>query len=161
MLKAFKMVITHRQDVRLLLISNDDLSPYNDLIDQLGIRNHIDCQNVVFADLPNCLAAANVAVNPRTVCAGIPQKLLNYMAAGKPVVSFEGSAKTLDHGKTGWVVQDNNLQAFANGLIHLLDNQQLAERLGAEACKHAKSCFSWTKTAEKVEGIYQKLLERH
>jgi glycosyltransferase involved in cell wall biosynthesis len=160
MLKAFKMVIAHRQDVRLLLISNDDLGPYKNLIDQLGIRNYIDFQNSVFADLPNCFAAADIALNPRINCDGIPQKLLNYMAAGKPVVSFRGSAKTLEHGETGWVVENYNIEAFARGVIHLLENQEMAKKIGENAAKCAASNYSWKKTAEKVEVVYQNLLAR-
>jgi glycosyltransferase involved in cell wall biosynthesis len=158
MLKAFQIIIAHRQDVRLLLISNDDFVPYKDLVNQLGIRNYIDFQNSVFADLPNCFAAADIALNPRIDCEGIPQKLLNYMAAGKPVVSFEGSAKTLEHGETGWVVENYNIVAFARGVIHLLENQKMAKKIGENAAKCAASNYSWEKTAEKVEIVYQNLL---
>ena len=160
MLKAFKIIIAHRQDVRLLLISNGDFVPYKDLANQLGIRNYIDFQNSVFADLPNCFAAADIALNPRINCDGIPQKLLNYMAAGKPVVSFEGSAKTLEHGETGWVVENYNIEAFARGVIHLLENQEMAKKLGEKAAKCVASDYSWKKTAEKVEVVYQNILAR-
>lgn len=160
MLKAFKMVIDHRQNVRLLLISNADFTPYEDLADQLDIRNRMDIKNIDFSTLPTYLADADIALNPRTDCDGIPQKLLNYMAAGKPVVSFEGSAKSLEHGKTGWVVENLNIQAFARGVIHLLDNHQLAQNLGTKAAKLVASDYSWEKTAEKVEGVYQNLLKR-
>jgi glycosyltransferase involved in cell wall biosynthesis len=160
MLKAFQIIIAHRQDVRLLLISNDDFVPYKDLVNQLGIQNYIDFQNSVFADLPNCFAAADIALNPRVNCDGIPQKLLNYMAAGKPVVSFGGSAKTLEHGETGWVVEDYNIEAFARGVIHLLENQEMAKKIGENAAKCVASDYSWKKTAEKVEVVYQNLLAR-
>jgi glycosyltransferase involved in cell wall biosynthesis len=160
MLKAFKIIIAHRQDVRLLLISNDDSVPFKDLANQLGIRNYIDFQNSVFADLPNCLAAADIALNPRVNCDGIPQKLLNYMAAGKPVVSFEGSAKILEHGKTGWLVENYNIEAFARGVIHLLENKEMAKKLGEKAAKCVASDYSWEKTAEKVEVVYQNLLAK-
>jgi glycosyltransferase involved in cell wall biosynthesis len=160
MLKAFQIIIAHRQDVRLLLISNDDFVPYKDLVNQLGIQNYIDFQNSVFADLPNCFAAADIALNPRVNCDGIPQKLLNYMAAGKPVVSFGGSAKTLEHGETGWVVEDYNIEAFARGVIHLLENQEMAKKIGENAAKWVASDYSWKKTAEKVEVVYQNLLAR-
>jgi len=160
MLKAFKVIIDHRQDVRLLVISNADFGPYEGLADQLDIRNHMDIKNIDFSTLPAYLADADIALNPRTECDGIPQKLLNYMAAGKPVVSFEGSAKSLEHGKTGWVVENLNIQAFARGVIHLLDNRELAQNLGAKAAKLAASEYSWEKTAERVEVVYQNLLER-
>ena len=51
------------------------------------------------------LAAADVALNPRVHSSGTPQKLLNYMAAAKPVVSFEGSAKGLTHERDALIVE--------------------------------------------------------
>jgi glycosyltransferase involved in cell wall biosynthesis len=160
MLQAFKVVIDSKQNVRLLIVSNADFGPYEGLANQLGILDRIDIQNISFAGLPTCLAAADIALNPRTDCDGMPQKLLNYMAAGMPVVSFKGSAKSLEHGKTGWVVENFNIEAFAQGIIHLLDNHQLAQKLGKEAAKLVASNYSWEKTAEKVEIVYQNLLKK-
>lgn len=82
------------------------------------------------------------------------------MAAGKPVVSFEGSAKNIEHGKTGWVVENANIQDLARGVIHLLDNQELAQKIGEKAAKFAVSEYSWAKLAEKVEVVYRNLLKR-
>jgi len=160
MLQAFKMILDRRQDVRLLIISNSDFSPFEGLANHLGIRQCIEIQNIDFTVLPIFLAEADIALNPRTDCDGIPQKLLNYMAAGKPVVSFEGSAKSLEHGKTGWVVENYNIQAFSHGVLHLLENHKLTKKLGKEAANLAKSKYSWEKTAEKLEIVYQNLLEK-
>ena len=160
MLQAFKMVIDHRNDTRLLIISNDNFGPYETLANQLGIRQHLEIQNIDFSGLATFLAEADIALNPRTECDGIPQKLLNYMAAGKPVVSFEGSAKNLEHGKTGWVVENYNIQAFSRGVIHLLENQELANHLGKGAANFVVSNYSWENTAEKVEAVYRNLLDR-
>lgn len=160
MLKAVKIIFDHRQDVRLLLISNADFGPYEGLADQLDLRKRMDIKNIDFSALPTYLAEADIALNPRTDCDGIPQKLLNYMAAGKPVVSFEGSAKNIEHGKTGWVVENANIQDLARGVIHLLDNQELAQKIGEKAAKFAVSEYSWANLAEKVEVVYRNLLKR-
>jgi glycosyltransferase involved in cell wall biosynthesis len=76
----------------LRILTNDSFQDYEILSRSLGIRDRIDVRPVRLEDLPEELSAATVAVNPRIACDGLPQKLLNYMAAGCPIVSFAGSA---------------------------------------------------------------------
>ena len=158
MLRTFHKVRQQRTDVRLLLATASDFTPYEALTNTLGIREYIEIRSIDFKHLPTALAEANIALNPRSECDGIPQKLLNYMAAAKPIVSCAGSAKTIEHGKTGWIVNDNDIMDFANGILHLLAHDDLAQRLGAKAFQLASTDYSWEKTAEKVETVYHKLM---
>lgn len=154
LLKIFREVLKERKDVCLLIVSNSPFNSYDSLLTRLGIREHIEIVPSDFDNLPKYLAGADIALNPRTDCDGIPQKLLNYMSAGKPIVSFAGSAKYLIHGKMGWVVENNNVSAFAKAILLLLKNTTLAQELGANARKYVKE-FTWEKTAEKTEEVYK------
>ena len=158
LLRAFKKVFDTRPDVRLLIISDYPFDDYEPLANALNIREHIDIEKSDFNTLPRYLAGADVALNTRVDFYGSPQKLLNYMAAGKPIVSFEGSAKNIEHDKTGLVVENGNIPAFAKAILQLLDNHPLAEKLGANAQEFAASEFSWDRTAEQVETVYESLL---
>jgi glycosyltransferase involved in cell wall biosynthesis len=99
-----------------------------------------------------------VAVNPRVDCDGIPVKLLNYTAASKPVVSFVGSAPGLTHQETGWLVPDGDIDGFARGALTLLDDHEMARRLGRNARQFVEAEHSWAKSAELCEEIYYRLL---
>lgn len=155
LLQAFGRVLSERRDVRLLIVSDSPFSSYEPLASALKIREYIDVVKSEFNDIPKHLARADVALNPRTDCDGIPQKLLNYMAARKPIVSFEGSAKNIKHGKTGLVVENGNISAFAKATLQLLNDPILAQRIGANARDYVTSEYTWEKTAEKVESIYE------
>ena len=79
---------------------------------QLGVAHAIEIIQDNFAALPARLAEASVALMPRVECPGLPQKLLNYMAAGKAVVAFAGSAKaTTSEIPRGPNAQDNHADA--------------------------------------------------
>ena len=65
---------------------------------------------------------------PRVECPGLPQKLLNYMAAGKAIVSFAGSAKLLEHEVTGLIVPNRDIAAFAKAIVRLSDDPTLSRR---------------------------------
>ena len=97
-------------------------------------------------------------VNPRTECAGLPVKLLNYMAASKPVVSFAAAAPGVEHRRTGWLVADADATAFAEGILTLLDDPELADALGREARRYVEANCRWPAIAERVQAVYERLL---
>lgn len=158
MLEAFKAVRERRDDVRLMIATEDSFTSYERQATDLGVRPFIDVHTVDFAQVPGLLGRAEVALNPRVGCDGLPQKLLNYMAAGRPVVSFAGSAKHLVHGEHGVVVEDNDTQAFARAIDQLLTDTPMANRLGAAAKAMVRAQLSWEATAEKVESVYHRLV---
>ncbi len=158
LLRIFQQVLNERPDVRLLIVSDSSFEYYEPLAKALNIRNRIDLINADFNSLPKYLAQASVAINPRIDCDGFPQKLLNYMAAGKPIVSFESSGSNLIHGTTGLVVEDGNIPAFAKCVIQLLNNTALAQILGRNAKEIITSEYTWKDSAKKVEAVYKQVL---
>jgi len=132
---------------------------YEALAGSLGVRDAIDVASVSLPELPGALAAAQVAVNPRIDCTGLPQKLLNYMAAGCPIVSFESSAKHIIHETSGLVVADRDIDGMAAAMVRLLDDRALARQLGLSAQNYARTELSWPRVAERVEAVYNALLE--
>jgi glycosyltransferase involved in cell wall biosynthesis len=160
LLQILQAVVRRRDDVDLLIVSDSDFAPFDSQAKQLGIREHISVCRSNFQDLPKFLADADLALNPRIDCDGYPQKLLNYMAAGKPVVSFAGSAKNLRHRETGWIVQDGDVDGFAEAIVELLANQEMAERLGNNARQLVRSDFSWERTAQLAEAVYERVLRQ-
>lgn len=127
---------------------------------QLGVAdNLIFADQVSLDDLPSYLAAADVALSPRTACPGYPIKLLNYMAAGKAIVSFEGSAKALCHGYNGYVAKDEDIADFAAGVVLLLTNKEYAQTLGQRAKETIMGNFDWDSIARATAKIYQHIVE--
>ena len=110
--------------------------------------------------LPARLADAGIAVLPRQECDGISQKLLNYMAAGKPTVAFAGSAKVLLHEETGLIAANGDIPGFAAAIGRLVDEPALRVRLGTAARAYVMQHHSWAAAAELAEGLYEPLLRR-
>ncbi len=158
LLQAFHEVRKQRPDTRLKMLTDSDFSNYEALARELGVRENIDLRACQLKDLPRQLASSAIALNPRTECDGLPQKLLNYMAAGAPVVSFEGSAKHFEHEQHGLVVENSNTKAFADAIIRLLDHRCLGKKYAENARGFVLSEMSWGKTAEQVELIYEQVL---
>jgi glycosyltransferase involved in cell wall biosynthesis len=160
LLKIFNEILKLGKHVRLQIITNSSFNKYKRLANKLGIEPFIDVIPSSFEKLPGYLHSSHIALNPRIECAGIPQKLLNYMAAGKPIVSFRGSAKILKHNQTGYIVDNKNYEEFARGVVYLLENYQLARKLGENAQNIIRRSFSWDIKAQEIINIYNKILKK-
>jgi glycosyltransferase involved in cell wall biosynthesis len=157
LLRSFVRVREARSDVRLTIATSDSFAPYEALAHDLGIRAHVDVEPSSFDRLPQQLGQADVALNPRLRCTGVPQKLLNYMAAARPIVSYEGSRWILEHGRTGWLVEDGDERAFAEGVLRLLADPSLAASLAMTARDVALERYDWDRMAARVERVYDRL----
>jgi glycosyltransferase involved in cell wall biosynthesis len=158
LLEAFQEVVRRRENVRLLIVTGSPFTPYEDLARTLGIRESIVLRDEGFAELPRNLAEADVLVNPRPEATGLPQKLLNYMAAGRPIVSFDGSASHLQDGKTALIVRTGDVRSLGAAILRLLNDRELAASLGVAAQRQAREEFDWNNRAAQVEAVYERLL---
>jgi glycosyltransferase involved in cell wall biosynthesis len=158
MLKVFQQVIAAVPDARLLIATDSSFGPYEALARELGIRDRIDLiPSPGFEGLPALLLGADVALNPRTDCDGIPVKLLNYMAAARPTVSFDTAAPGVTHGANGWLAESGNVEAFAAGVVALLQDRDRARTIGQSARDYVVEHASWPKAAEHCERIFESL----
>jgi glycosyltransferase involved in cell wall biosynthesis len=157
LLQATKNVLAVRRDVRLLIATGSPTEKWRSEVKRLGLGQHVDFTSDNLDTLPEVLVGFDIALNPRPRCEGIPYKLLNYIAAGKPVVSFRGSARGVAEDAV-LTVPDGDTSAFAAAILRLLDDPALARSLGRRARRAAEEDHSWERTAEGVEGVYMRML---
>jgi L-malate glycosyltransferase len=93
---------------------------------------------------------------------GFSNSILEYMAAGKPVVATDvgGAAEAIVENETGFLVASNDHEALADRLIILLNNRDEAERMGRRARNVAAEKFSPTVRRDKTLRLYRDQLER-
>lgn len=99
-----------------------------------------------------------VVAVPRVSWSGYPVKLLNAMAAGRPVVACRGCAHPVIDGETGIVVTDNDADAFAQSLIALLDDNARRAQMGDAAHHHVRNHHAPGVIAARIEALYDSLL---
>jgi glycosyltransferase involved in cell wall biosynthesis len=158
LLQAFSIVHRQLDDVRLMILTDSDFAKYLPMAESLGIDGSIDVHNPGYLSLPSYLHGADILLNPRPVCDGIPQKLLNYMAAGRPIVSFADSGKIIEHERTGLLAADGDVQSFAAAMLRLFSQPEFAARLGANAQALATTEYGWARVAANVEAVYEGVL---
>lgn len=159
LLTAFQRVKAQAPDASLVLATDSSPAWLHEELATLGIAASVSIVEADFEHLPGTLVNADVLVNPRPYCDGLPQKLLNYMAAGRPIVSFAaGSADLLKHEETALLVIDRDVEGFARAILRVLDDPELGERLGANARKEVIATHAWRQVADRVESVYSKVM---
>ncbi len=157
LLESFARVRLGNPAARLQLLSADNLIPFIALCRRLNIEDYVEVREVDFQQLPAELSRATVLANPRVECSGVPQKLLNYMASGTPTVSFASSAKLLEHERSGLIVPDGDVRAFADAVLRLMGDAGLRRRLGQHAQEVIARDYSWDQVAVRVEQVYARI----
>ena len=161
LLGSFALVRDEMPAARLQLVTHADAQAHAARLAARGLGAGVE---IVVArsydEVRERLASAAVAVSPRAERSGFPMKLLNYMAAGKPIVACEGSAKVLRQGETAMVVPNGDEAAFADAVLNLLENPAERQRIGAGARMAVRDLCCWDTMVDRIEGIYMGVLAR-
>jgi 1,2-diacylglycerol 3-alpha-glucosyltransferase len=160
LLRAFSVVRQKFPDALLMIVSpldhDPDLATNRSLAAQLGVDSDVIwVEGHKLVELPNYLALASVAVISRPDMPGHPIKLLNYMAAARPIVCSAGAAKGVQHLHDAFLTRDHDWQHLAEGITTLLQDHALAEKLGKNARDTVVRDFDCGALCAPVERMYQ------
>jgi glycosyltransferase involved in cell wall biosynthesis len=84
------------------------------------------------------------------------------MAAGLPVIvsAVGGLPEIIHHEETGLLIPPKDAEALAGSLARLLENPDLAKRLGEKAREHIQEKYSLERLAQVVNAAYDELVKR-
>lgn len=112
---------------------------------------------IPYEELSGYLALASVAIEPKMPDSGEASgKLLNYMAAGLPVVCYD-SPNNNEILATGGFLADRStgVSSLLLSLKQALNSPEEAQRRGKIARTRAEKTYSWDAAAAKVYAVYQ------
>ena len=105
-------------------------------------------------DLPAHVAAADVCVCPVFAGGGTRMKLLEYMAAGKAVVSATKGAEGIQYVEGKDLLIADSPDEFTAAVAGLLDDRSRRRALGAAAARFAFH-YDWSAVAEGYVRVYE------
>ena len=103
------------------------------------------------------LAYASILISPRLHGTTIPLKIYSYLHSGKPIVATNINAHTQVLTPDTAMLVAPNKDAFAEGILEVLADPQLAECLGRNAHRLAQENFNYQNYMMKVNQIYNTL----
>lgn len=114
-------------------------------------------------DIPDLLASCDIAVLPSRA-EGLPNAVLEYMAAGLPTIVSRvgGNPELVQEGVTGMLVPPQDATALSDALLRLLRGPGLARQMAANGRRLATQDFSFDRLIREIDSLYTELLEhRH
>ncbi|HET8947726.1 MAG TPA: glycosyltransferase, partial [Candidatus Polarisedimenticolia bacterium] len=107
------------------------------------------------ADIPRWLAAADVfcLTSDRE---GLPNALLEAMAAGLPVVCtrFPSATEVLSSDRLGVLVARDDDASLAAGILALLGDEGRRQAMGRAAREHVAAAYGWDRLVREMDAIY-------
>jgi L-malate glycosyltransferase len=121
-------------------------------------------QRIVFtgfrSDVADLLSETTISVLP-SLSEGTSNTLLESMAAGIPVIATRvgGNPEVIQEGVSGLLVPPRDSAALAAATASLLEDEDLALRLGQAGMRRVSELFSIEGSVHETERLYQRLIE--
>ena len=113
------------------------------------------------SDIPQILASCDIAVLPSR-SEGLPNAVLEYMAAGLPVVVSRvgGSEELVEDGVTGLLVSAEDSAALSAAFLRYLRNPEEAKQMAQSGREFVTRNFSFDRLVREVDELYTALLAK-
>lgn len=156
---AKKVVSCYPRSCFLIIGDGIERKSLESLTDELGIQSNV-CFLGSRENIPEIISIFDVAVLTSNRVEVFSNAILEYMAAGKPVVATNvGSiADQVVDRVTGFLIPPDDHEALANRILKLLYDPDLARRMGEAGRKLVEEKFTIQKMVEKYETLFRELI---
>jgi glycosyltransferase involved in cell wall biosynthesis len=159
LLEAAARVLPAAPGVELRLGGDGELDAVRARAAQLGMAGHLNLLGWVNGERKEQQLSAAMLYALPSYNEGLPMSVLEAMAAGLPVLATPvgGIPEAVSDGVEGFLVAPGDVAALAARLAQLLQDDGLAQRMGAAARRKVETTFSSQAVLPHVEKMYQEL----
>jgi len=129
-----------------------------DKVAELGLQHEVELLGEV-QDIGKLLSQIDIVVLPSLKNEGLPNSVMEAMAAAKPVVATDcgGTSELVVNGHTGYLVEPGNVAQLADALKRLAFDPELRKKMGEAGRARVAQCFTNHRMAESFVATYRKL----
>jgi glycosyltransferase involved in cell wall biosynthesis len=152
-----------RTDVHFGLVGGGtSLEEMRRLARELGVEDYVTFTGrVPDADMLAMLNTAEVCVNPDIANdmndISTMNKIMEYMALGKPIVQFDLTEGRFSAQKASLYARRNDAADFARKIVELLDNPEKRRAMGEYGRRRVENELEWRYEASKLLAAYDTL----
>lgn len=164
LIDAFSKVNADHPETRLVIIGTGDGVPmYKSRAAEAGVADKVVFSGYVDDDaLAQYYRLATVFAMPSTNRSeGFGMTYIEASAAGTPVVgcSVGGIPYAIKQEETGLLAEPNSVESLCRALLRILEDDQLARRLGAAGADRAARVFAWPLVAQSTSEIFSEVCQ--
>lgn len=162
LLKSIALIVNEkkREDIYFVLIGSGPERPTLEAMSRtFGLGNKVRFTGrIPDAELLSILSTSDVCVNPDRVNEmndkSTMNKIMEYMAVGKPIVQFEMTEGRYSAGEASLYAKPNDPIDFAEKILQLLEDPGACERMGALGRQRMESELDWGYSREALLKAY-------
>lgn len=158
-------LLRHRQEIAFILLgAGKDESRLKDLSQKMGLKNVYFVGSLTKLEMPIALAASDICLatlkNIPMFTTTYPNKVFDYMAAGRPIVLSIGGviAQVVEEARAGILVPPEDHRSMAAAIEHLTDNQNLREQMGRDGRAYVKAHFERDQQAQAFDQVLRRTM---
>ncbi len=154
-LKAAKIVQFRQEIIFIFIGDGKDKAALQNQAGEDSLKNVLFLPPVAKAEMPGVLAAADACLailKPVEMYkTTYPNKVFDYMAAGKPVVlAIDGVIReVIEQANGGIAVPPGDPESLAQAILRLADDPELAHRMGIQGRAYVESHFDRVRLASR------------
>ena len=159
LIQAFQRIHGRQAGVQLVVVGQPAWNHAHDqqLVRELKLQQYVRFLGYVpDGDLPALYTGAMFSVFP-SLYEGFGLPVLESMASGTPVLTSSVGATAEVAGDAAVLVDPYDVDAIADAIARLLDEEELRVRLRTLGLERAGQ-FSWARTAQQTLAVYERLL---
>ena len=157
LIKALHHIVKNSIDLKLMVIGPGNVEPYRELARKLDIDKNVLFLGFVDEETKICAIDGSLAVIVPSVCDYVevyPMIISEAWARSKAVIATRvgGIPYRAKHMENGLLVPPKDPKALAEAIIMLLQNKELAIKLGVEG---RKEIMTWREVTTKMLSAYK------
>jgi len=155
-----------RDDVQFVIIGDGtELPALRAMSTRLGLDDCVQFTGRVSdQDLWQILGTADICLNPDRANPmndkSTMNKILEYMALGKPIVQFDLTEGRYSAGDASLYAKPNDIEDFARRIVELLDDAPGRDAMGASGRRRVEGELAWHHQVPKLLAAYERALQR-
>lgn len=157
--RAFDIVHGHLPESRLVLAGDGAAIPdLQQLVSELGLSEAVRFAGAIAPDrVPELVNEASIVVVPSRWDEPFGLVALEAALMARPVVASRvgGLAEVVEDGRTGFLVDHDDVNGFAEAILRLLTDRAAADIMGSSARLRALERFSWSRCVDEYEQLYE------
>lgn len=163
-IQAFVNLVSRYPSLRLTIVGGGpERAVLEELASSLGLSQSIEFVGEVSNNLiVQWMNGATVVVLPSRVREAFPVVALEAASMARPVVASNvgGLAESVADGKTGLLVEMENVEALTNAIAYLLDHSEAAREMGAAARSRTLELYSLDRFTQAYDELYHRLIRQ-
>lgn len=168
-IKAFR-IVSQKNDEAILEIygralleaEKEELVKLTSLVEQLDLKDKVifkGYQDDVSDEMKKSLCTLITSKHE-----GLPLALLESMAYSTPVISYDinyGPRDVITNGEDGILIEPNDVDKLAESMLYLLENPEIAVKMGEKAKEKIKTEFSIDVVGKKWENLFVEVYAKY